>query len=347
MYAVCMYTLHYLTLRFILIHYIHWLSCMIMYVSLDAFVKCWVGPSIWECEHLNFWWLEANHLTRGGLPVLILHDFGSMKSFAPWESKPIYKLSSIYHQRMVQDSFPVSLFFSLRSSANMYSLHLSAVIFCTALLVSRSSASSGRPWSPDDRRIDTSWSSWMACECLRGLSDRHGMDSFRWLLMPVARQWSACHVGCYIEPWICQCKGNMVVHLHDFLPSASTIPTSNWMRLPRRMLNLGFVTFCGLGSLWQGVVMKMAAKCFRGSLEWSYMVLNLERLLLQHPYSSQISLSLSLPLSLSPFRSLLTCLSPDVVCTSKYMFQWAHIRTTTQQIWAHHCTHMSSLANTI
>ena len=168
MYAVCMYTLHYLTLRFILIHYIHWLSCMIMYVSLDAFVKCWVGPSIWECEHLNFWWLEANHLTRGGLPVLILHDFGSMKSFAPWESKPIYKLSSIYHQRMVQDSchqgFPVSLFFSLRSSANMYSLHLSAVIFCTALLVSRSSASSGRPWSPDDRHIDASWSSWMACE---------------------------------------------------------------------------------------------------------------------------------------------------------------------------------------
>ena len=233
MYAVCMYTLHYLTLRFILIHYIHWLSCMIMYVSLDAFVKCWVGPSIWECEHLNFWWLEANHLTRGGLPVLILHDFGSMKSFAPWESKPIYKLSSIYHQRMVQDSFPVSLFFLCAvlptCTLCIYLPWFFAQHFWSAevqhrqgalgpLMIVASTRRDRRGWlanACEDFQIGTAWTPSGGCWCLWRVNGALAMwDATSNLEYVNAKEtwWFICMTFCPLPPLFqlqteCACRG--------------------------------------------------------------------------------------------------------------------------------------------
>ena len=125
----------------------------------------------------------------------------------------IYKLSSIYHQRMVRDSchqgFPVSSCFPLFFSTQ-FCQHVLFASICRDFLHSTSGQQKFSivraplvPWWSSHRRVV------IVVDGLRGLSDRHGMDSFRWLLMPVAPQWSACHVGCYIEPWICQCKGNM------------------------------------------------------------------------------------------------------------------------------------------
>ena len=149
---------------------------------------------------------------------------------------------------------------------------LSAVIFAQHVwsdLVSRSSASSGPPWSPDDRqRIDASWSSWMARhgllqvvadasgasmvaiweatlntwnvkECVRwhGISWHGGSSMFIWL-SATCLHYSSFKLNALatenVEPWMCDiCAGlgslSQSARWWTWLRNVSGAPSNPWM----------------------------------------------------------------------------------------------------------------------